>query len=87
MIGTHLQQGFDMATIQRGIIIQDADIAFMDNTRIPIAEVTELQNQMNTNGDDAEYAELWLQELEYNEMMSEYTEEEMYTEIDFGDYV
>ena len=76
-----------MATIQRGIIIQDADIAFMDNTRIPFAEVTELQNQMNTNGDDAEYAELWFQELEYNEMISEYTEEEMYTEIDFGDYV
>lgn len=87
MIGTHLQQGFHMATIQRGIIIQDADIAFMDNTRIPFAEVTELQNQMNTNGDDAEYAELWFQELEYNEMISEYTEEEMYTEIDFGDYV
>lgn len=86
MIGTHLQKGFDMATIQRGVIIQDADIAFMDNTRIPIAEVTELQNQMNANNND-EFGEVWLQELEYHEMMSEYTEEQMYTEIDFGDYV
>jgi hypothetical protein len=86
MISTHLQQGFHMATIQRGIIIQDADIAFMDNTRIPFSEVTELQNQMNANNND-EFGEVWLQELEYHEMMSEYTEEEMYTEIDFGDYV
>ena len=76
-----------MALIQRGIIIQDADIAFSDNSRIPVADITELQNQMNANNDDAEYAELWLDELEYSEMMSVYSEEDMYTEIDFGDYV
>lgn len=43
---------------------------YADSMRLPVAEITELQNQMAAGHDDNEFAEVWHEEAEYHEMMS-----------------
>lgn len=62
-------------------LVQPADLTGETDTdyvsRLPISEVRELWNMFNANHSDSEAAEVWLEELEYHEMISVLTEEEL----------
>jgi hypothetical protein len=49
--------------------------------RLPTAEIAEFQIQFAANQEDSEFAEVWLEESEYHEMMSEVGPEWFFEEL------
>lgn len=69
---------FNMAAIS---LVQPADMTGETDTtyvpRLPVGEVRELWFAFNANLSDSEAAETWLEEMEYHEMISVISEEDL----------
>jgi hypothetical protein len=67
-----LSQAVDTATVEYVPFGEYQRIAvYADNMRLPTAEIAELQNIFAAGHDDNEFSELYQEETEYHEMMSE----------------